>query len=675
MDKFDAVFWVTADTTLKLAQGYTDIAVELGLVADGSAPPDSARRGLLRWFQNTPQKWLLILDNVEGLEVMLNHWPVGSQGRIIITSQNFSVSHPPITASRLVEPFDVEEGAQALLSLLPDNVSKEPGVQESIRQISAGCGGLPLALNQSASFAQSTMISVKELAQICSSSAAFVYSGSVLNTVPEKNYYYAGNVSTALSQALHSLSSSAAFLVKLMAWFDPDGIPERLVRQDSTLHAELQPFLKDESEYFLSLKSLLSRLLITKSTTQGTFLMHRLAQAAIIHGMSEDEKLQTFNAALGLVNRIFPGQENWQDLTGKWPDCALALSHVYRLRTLQQQLNVSLSVKNGYILGELLERTAWYLFERRQLDESLELLDQTVSVAEAAVRLAVDQPAEEQKLKSLLIDVINDQACIKFAECHFSKAKDLFLQSLAMKEALGSANKNEICNILTNIGNAYANLGMLDESYDYLKRAFDLRQEQLTSVPDPENYKEHLGRNWGTLSGCLWLMGKYEQAWEYAQYSTELCKQVHGDDITLAGCYVSLGNIKQSQGLHDEAKQLHLKALDIYTSKYGNHFYTAMALHRYGKLLFQENNLGDAIDCLNRAVTILETSSRHNAARSRSLYLLAELKDNTAAHDGAAFRDKALMLYAEHTSQPFEEVKQAGITMEQFDRLVSCWQW
>lgn len=45
----------------------------------------------------------------------------------------------------------------------------------------------------------------------------------------------------------------------------------------------------------------------------------------------------------------------------------------------------------------------------------------------------------------------------------------------------------------------------------------------------------------------------------------------------------------------EEAKQLHLKALSIYTDKYGAHYTTALALHRYANILAEEGSVKDAV--------------------------------------------------------------------------------
>lgn len=177
-----------------------------------------------------------------------------------------------------------------------------------------------------------------------------------------------------------------------------------------------------------------------------------------------------------------------------------------------------------------------YLYERRQLDESLSLLDRAEGVAEEALSHDSLEPSLDQALKSLLSDIMNDRACIKFAECHFAEARELYSKCLDLKKSMDSPSENELCLLTSNVGNAYANMGMLDESFAWLKKAFDMRQQLLQSVPDPDKFKDQLARDWGTLAGCLWLRGDFDLAWQYANYSTELCEQIYDKgNIVLAG--------------------------------------------------------------------------------------------------------------------------------------------
>ncbi|GAW26930.1 putative pfs domain-containing protein [Rosellinia necatrix] len=676
-EQLDGIFWIPADEPTKLARGFEDIAKELHLIDDGTdVASEIVRRRVLGWFRTTTQSWLLVLDNVRDIHILHNYWPVGGKGRIILTSQDLTAMAQPVTVSRLIEPFNPEDGAAAFLSFLPANVRGEPDAWGNACIISNACGGLPLALHQCASFLKVSNMSIGELSRICSETASLVQPHSLLNTIPGQDYYYSGNLSTIWQRPLADLSKTPSFVLKLLSWLDPDSIPEVLMKSHRQLHEGMREYLSSEADYYLAIKSLQEHGLVNKSTCSGVFIMHRLIQAMVIQSMSTEDRRITFKLTLTLLDAAIPLQENWEQQTGNWDQFGRALPHIQRLESLRRELNIELSPALAHQLGSVLERTGWYLYERGLLDHSLDLLSKAESVAKyAAASLNIDRVVMES-LNTLIYDVINDKACIKFAECRFGEAKDLYSKCLALKEATESPSQNELCLLTNNIGNALANMGLLDEAYTWLKKSFDMRQELLALAPEPGIYKDQLARDWGTLAGCLWLMGNYSTAWEYANYSTKLCEEIYPkDDLVLAGCYVVLGNIRKSQKKLEEAKQLQLKSLDIYTQKYSSHYDTALAYHRYGKLLCEEGNVLDAIDYLKRVIRILSDNSHFKAANARSHYYLAELSDSLLSGDGTQDRERAISLYSEQVRISLEEAQGLGLTMKDFDQLISCWQW
>ena len=60
--------------------------------------------------------------------------------------------------------------------------------------------------------------------------------------------------------------------------------------------------------------------------------------------------------------------------------------------------------------------------------------------------------------------------------------------------------------------------------------------------------------------------------------------------LSLLSCYTTIGNIKQDQGRLAEAESLFLRALDIRLKELGDHWKTAMILHKVAALM---QNKGD----------------------------------------------------------------------------------
>ncbi|KAI1130039.1 P-loop containing nucleoside triphosphate hydrolase protein [Nemania abortiva] len=674
-EKLDGIFWIPADEPTKLARGFGDIAKELRLFDDTAAVPnETVRQDVLSWLQTTTKSWLLVLDNLQDMRILQDYWPIGSKGRIIITSRNPTAMEKPVTASKLIEPFNPEDGAAAFLSFLPENVRNEPDARSNACTISSACGGHPLALHQCASLLKVKNLSIKDLSLICSDTASFVQPDSLLNTIPGDEYYCV-NLSTTWQKPLATLPENSIFMLRLLSWFDPDSIPEVLMESDRELHEGLRKHLVDEASYNLVIKSLREQGLVYKGTNE-VLIMHKLVQTTVIQSTTAEDRRAIFQLTLALLDAAIPPQTDWEQQTGKWDQYDRALPHIQRLESLRRELKIEPEPGLAHQLGSVLERVGWYLCERRLLDESLDFLSKAESIAKNAAATPNLDRAVSELLNGLIYDVINDKACIKFAECHFKEAKDLYTECLALKAAMDSPSQNELCLLTGNIGNALANMGLLDEAYDWLNKSLEMRQTLVASALDVGRYRDQLARDWGTLAGCLWLRGDYLTASEYADRSTELCKEIYAeDDIVLAGCYTTLGNIRKSQGMKNESKKLHLKSLDIYQKKYSSHYDTALAFHRYGKILEEEKNIRGAIDNVKRAIEILSDNPCFKAANARSHYFLAKLLGKLPDDDGTQDLEIALLLYSEHVGVSLETAKGSNLSMEDFDKLISCWHW
>ena len=78
--RFWGIFWVDARSEASVATGFTDIARRCGL--------DESVSSAVSWLQDTPNSWLLILDNADDPKFDLSPYlPAGTNGSIVITSR------------------------------------------------------------------------------------------------------------------------------------------------------------------------------------------------------------------------------------------------------------------------------------------------------------------------------------------------------------------------------------------------------------------------------------------------------------------------------------------------------------------------------------------------------------------------------------------------------------
>lgn len=153
--EFDAVFWVNANDKTSLDQDFNKIALQLGLVPEGSTNArdfkytrELVKRWLLDPFNGVSDhraeadqvSWLLIYDGVDESRIINEFWPYDAPGSVLITSRSpFSW-----TKSWALMPFSGDEATNFLLQLTGKEWDEDSRLEVS--NVNHKLGGLPLAL-------------------------------------------------------------------------------------------------------------------------------------------------------------------------------------------------------------------------------------------------------------------------------------------------------------------------------------------------------------------------------------------------------------------------------------------------------------------------------------------------------------------------------------------------
>ncbi|KAF2802480.1 uncharacterized protein BDZ99DRAFT_527507 [Mytilinidion resinicola] len=174
--KFDAVFWINADTTEKLSLGFTEMSMALGL-EDESAPEDEIERRerVKGWLSNpiitanqgTPKandeaSWLLVLDNADDPNILYDFWPDTGTGCVIVTSRNPLSKDTVYSPSLSIDlaPFKLNEAGPFLQSL--SNREYEENSLEACTKIVEILGGLPSGITQMGGITRRRHMSLEE---------------------------------------------------------------------------------------------------------------------------------------------------------------------------------------------------------------------------------------------------------------------------------------------------------------------------------------------------------------------------------------------------------------------------------------------------------------------------------------------------------------------------------
>ncbi len=294
---------------------FGELAAQLGArdLLDARDPVASVHGALAAY----PRDWLLVLDNASDRESVIAFVPPAGRGRVLITSRD--PFWPPGQALE-VPVLDPDVAAEFLV-----NRTGDPAFQTA-RELAVELGGLPLALEQAAAYAQAT------------GGTLAGYLASFRRRRPDmlargKPTGYDKTVATTWSLAfgrLQQTAPGAAGLLRLLAFCAPEGIPLRLLLQPRPGLAErlgqevvpvLEPWLEDELRAGDAIAALRQYSLVTLAAG-GSVSVHRLVQAVTADQMPAGLAREWRQAAAALIEAAIPGDTH---LPETWLACAALL--------------------------------------------------------------------------------------------------------------------------------------------------------------------------------------------------------------------------------------------------------------------------------------------------------------------------------------------------------------
>ncbi|MBN6039992.1 FxSxx-COOH system tetratricopeptide repeat protein [Amycolatopsis sp. 195334CR] len=145
----ELLVWISARTREAITAGYADVAVEL-LGKDPAAPERACRR-LLEWLAETPDRWLVVLDDVQAPSDLVGLWPPHSAaGQVVVTTRcRDAALHGD---RRQVLDVDLFTPAEALAYLTDKLPGHAHAGHADLAGLAEDLGCLPLALAQAAAY-------------------------------------------------------------------------------------------------------------------------------------------------------------------------------------------------------------------------------------------------------------------------------------------------------------------------------------------------------------------------------------------------------------------------------------------------------------------------------------------------------------------------------------------
>lgn len=665
LNHFNAIFWIPAETSVKIKGAFEEIGTEVGLLEPngGQGNLEAVAQRTKKWLRNYDKPFLLIFDNVESMSILEKYLPTGGRGSIIITTRNQNLFQPPVTAWAHLKCFDIEEGKRYLLANIPQGaLYGNDADSEHAGKICDTCGGLPLALSQVHRFISALNISLDEANRRVTGLEAFVNVSSELNDLQQTDYYHPTGVPSLWDESLHALNPSCSAIVKSIAFLDPDAMPEGFLRlfSENNSQSGQQARATSSSEFNSQILTLLETSLIYRASKSNTFSTHRLLQQTVLQDLDQKQHIRIFRSVLEIIDETFPDYDDSDRLVTSWPQCKQVLPHVLRLSILCSPAG-SYGPAVLLKLGELLERAAWYLQERGAREEAARLLERALNIAKTGLQLLNDSPEsgdrdEDAANATIALDlgelesaITNSLGTLELGRGNFSKAQKLFEDAIARRESMGVIDRETIY-MKRNVGVALLSSNSVQPALEIFKESLALVEQKLATSDNPRQFHEDLAFCYGSIAFALIGTGQLDEAWDAAVKSTELLKQSYSlKSPRIGDCHTTLGNIRLLQGNLQEAEIFLHQALDIRVEACGEHEETALAMHNYARILKELGRTKDALRFCKQGVEMLRRLPDSKGILARSLYYLSRYQMGEDPIElSKKNEEQAFQLYYEH---------------------------
>ncbi|KAI0147060.1 hypothetical protein GGR57DRAFT_264768 [Xylariaceae sp. FL1272] len=529
---FDAIFFLQASDTSKLVQGFAEISLALGLETQGASGDQVVTKDVVLGWLSQPTRfrerkitqaekddeneptWLIIFDNADDLSVLRDFWPVVGNGSILVTSRDplaKTRTHLSVKRGLDVEPLKRTEAGALLRRLTGYARSTDVGPSE---EIADKLSGLPLAIHQIAGTINRRLISLKEFQDL--------WNREALRTDFYKQDSGLQPKTVWTVWAFEDLSQPALSLLNLIAFMDPDQIPEGLLNQDKDKDVVqgmtvIDQFPRDEIDFINARTELSKSSLVRRNVDRKELIIHRIIQDTTRLRMGRDRLCLTFRGAVDLLQVSWPFGE-FNHSTVRWLVCEPLVPHIAHIHTLFNESDTLQNETGAWPgLAFLFMELGWYYIERGNLSESLQVLKTAEHICSLAPKECALTAGDVHGCLYYIAIVTNDaQSAVshcrtkiaifnklgendwRLAQGHSELAESYNAAGLyeeAIREADIAIEKYSNCKIpeyadwaQMNKGRALGSLGRLDEATKVLESYLHHREREFGPM-DTESHK------------------------------------------------------------------------------------------------------------------------------------------------------------------------------------------
>ncbi|KAL4895527.1 violaceus kinesin [Aspergillus ambiguus] len=452
-----SIFWIACSSYETVEQGYSDVAQRLGLQDQMLA--DAKERVKTFLSQNHADKWLLIFDNADDLDMWIkgNHTvpalkrflPQSQHGRILFTTRNL----PELEMGASIEMLE-----NSLVH--HDQCNSKMEVAELVEQLAC----LPLAITQAAAYINENETVISTYTKLLQAQESRVIELLSEDFEDEGRYETSRNPIAATwwisFQQIQHLNPLAADYLQFIACINPRDIPQSLLPQPASENERIKAI------------GILTAYSFVKIQTKSDFLsMHRLVHLATRNWLRKNERFcpQLAKTAHRL-NEIFPNSNDcnrtlWREYL---PHCLLLI-----------QEDEFRKDPGDYI--DLLERIGRCLYHDGRFNEAEKIDSQTLET-----QMILLGPEHPHTLASM-----GNLALTYQSQGRWKEAEEREIQVLKIrKQVLGPDHLDTIIS-MGNLALTYQNQNRLKEAEELQTQVMEIRKQVL----GPE-HPDTLTRRW-----------------------------------------------------------------------------------------------------------------------------------------------------------------------------------
>lgn len=561
---YHTVVWIQATSSRQLVSDFAALAQLLELPEYDTADSRVQMSAVKTWFTELT-RWLLIFDNADDFGAIEHLLPSEIPGHVLLTTQAQTTGK--FADCIAVESLDHTTGTELLLRRadripLKGTVASATAVDVAdARSLSEELGGLPLALDQAGAYIEETGTSLSEYLRLYQHERAKLLAtrGEIVRQESGHPDSVAITVSLSVRKAneWHPLTRD---ILNFCTFLQPDAIPEELFQTDGG-------FQFGTTVFHEGIAALLRYSLMKRHTHENLLSMHRLVQAVLQDTLGNEEKRLWIERAVRAVNASFPDLEfggTWPQRD--WPACERLVRHGVQLAPFRERVQLV-----NPEVGELLHKTALYLWNRRD----------------------------------------------------FSDVESLYQQALLVRRQLFGTEYPAVAASLNGLANLYYEQGRYNEAEALYEQA--LRMRECLLGPDHPDLVPSLN---GLAKLSFYAKADYTRAETLYQRAVQITEKYLGlEHPYRAYLLMNLANLYSSQEQYKPAESCYRSAIRIWEQRLGpNHPSTALAYNNLGTLYLRKRDYVQAEACLLRTRQLLEeTRGRTHPYIVAALNNLAEV--------------------------------------------------